>query len=141
MSHISKIELVINSLNDLRQACKQLGFIFAENQKTYQWYGRWMGDSPMPEGISQDQLGHCEHAIIVPECKYEIGVVRQNNHWILLWDSWHTGGLAEKIGLNAGIIKQAYSMVRITREAKKKNYSVIQKRTKQGFRLVLTATA
>jgi hypothetical protein len=39
MSHISKIELVIQSLEDLKEACRQLGFEFMENQKTYKWFG------------------------------------------------------------------------------------------------------
>ncbi len=34
MSHISKIELVIHSLEDLKEACRQLGFEFMKNQKT-----------------------------------------------------------------------------------------------------------
>ena len=60
MSHISKIELEIQSLEDLKLACKRLGFTFIENQNTYQWYGRWVGDSPLPEGINIDDLGKCE---------------------------------------------------------------------------------
>ena len=35
MSHISKIELVIHSLEDLKEACRQLGFEFIKNQKTF----------------------------------------------------------------------------------------------------------
>ena len=137
MSHISKIELIINSLDDLKHACNQLGFTFVEGQKTYQWYGQWMEDTPLPEGVTKDQLGQCDHAIKVPECRYEIGVVKRNDHWILLWDSWHKGGLVKKIGLNAGILKQAYSISRITKQAKLKKYSVSKKKTKQGFRPIM----
>ena len=57
MSHISKIELEIQSLEDLKLACKRLGFTFIKNQETYQWYGRWVGDSALPEGINIDDLG------------------------------------------------------------------------------------
>ena len=63
MSHISKIELVIHSLADLKEACRQLGFEFMENQKTYKWYGRWVGDTPLPEGINIEDIGKCDHAI------------------------------------------------------------------------------
>ena len=52
MSHISKIELVIHSLEDLKEACRQLGFEFMKNQKTYKWYGRWVGDTPLREPLS-----------------------------------------------------------------------------------------
>ena len=90
MSHVSKIELEIQSLEDLKLACKRLGFIFQENQQTYKWYGRSVGDYPLPEGITVDALGHCDHAI-TPECAYEIGVVKRGSKYILLWDSWHAG--------------------------------------------------
>ena len=66
MSHISKIELVIHSLEDLKEACRQLGFEFMENQKTYKWFGRWVGDTPLPEGVKIEDIGKCDHAIRVP---------------------------------------------------------------------------
>ena len=103
MSHVAKIELEIQSLEDLKLACRRLGFIFQENQQNYQWYGRSVGDYPLPEGITVDALGKCDHAIKVPECTYEIGVVKRGTKYILLWDSWHAGGLEQKIGSDAGI--------------------------------------
>ena len=139
MSHISKIELEIQSLEDLKLACRRLGFAFVENQKTYRWYGRWVGDSPLPEGINQDDLGKCDHAINVPECSYEIGVVKRGSKYILLWDAWQTGGLEQKIGKDAGILKQAYTIERIKREAKLKHYQVREVRKDQSIRLVLRA--
>ena len=63
MSHISKIELVIHSLRDLKEACRQLGFEFMVNQKSFKWYGRWVGDTPIPEGINIEDIGKCDHAI------------------------------------------------------------------------------
>ena len=80
MSHISKIEVEIHSLEDLKQACKQLGFRFCENQKTHKWYGT------NSESENKTEFGNCDHAIRVPKCKYEIGVVKQGNHFSLLWD-------------------------------------------------------
>ena len=68
MSHISKIEMEITDLESLKAACKRLGFTFQEYQKTYQWYGRWVGDTKLPEGILESDLGKCDHAIQVPEC-------------------------------------------------------------------------
>jgi hypothetical protein len=138
MSHISKIELKIQSLEDLKQACHRLGFEFIENQQTYQWYGHWVGDQPLPEGITQDQLGKCDHAIRVPNCEYEIGVVKTGDHFILLWDSWKKGGLTAQIGQDAGILKQAYTAERVRSEARRKNYRVVEQKTTQGLRLVLT---
>jgi len=139
MSHVSKIELEILSLEDLKLACKRLGFIFQDNKTTFKWYGRWVGDSPLPEGISQEDLGKCDHAIKVPECAYEIGVVKRGSKYILLWDSWHTGGLEQKIGkgAGAGLLKQAYTIERIKREAKRKKYQIREVKQDQGIRLIL----
>ena len=137
MSHIAKIELEILSLEDLKLACKRLGFTFVENQQNYKWYGRWVGDSPLPEGINVDDLGKCDHAIRVPECSYEIGVVQRGSKYILLWDSWHKGGLEQKIGKDAGILKQAYTIERIRREAKLKSYQVKEIKQDKSIRLVL----
>ena len=137
MSHIAKIELEILSLEDLESACKMLGFSFIENQKTYQWYGRWVGDSPLPEGIALEDLGKCDHAIRIQDCAYEIGIVKKGAKYILLWDSWHTGGLEQKIGKEAGILKQAYTIERIKREAKRKKYQIREIRNDQSIRLVL----
>jgi hypothetical protein len=137
LSHISKIELEINSLEDLKAACLRLGFTFKENQKTYAWYGRFVGDSPLPEGINQEDLGQCDHVIQVPECSYEVGVVKKGLKYILLWDSWYRGGLEQKIGKEAGILKQTYTIERIKREAKHKKYQIKEIQKDQSIRLVL----
>ena len=135
MSHISKIEVEIKSLEDLKAACKQLGFQFCEGQKTHRWYGT--ARASVSENTETD-LGKCDHAIKVHKCKYEIGIVKNGNHYNLLWDSYFTGGLQEKIGEDAGLLKQAYSVERIKREARIKGYRVVQKNVTNGIRLVLS---
>jgi hypothetical protein len=136
MSHISKIELEIKSLDALIEACNRLGFQFVKNQQTYQWYGRYMRDTVLPEGIKEEDLGKCDHAIKVPGCSYEIGVVKKNNSYQLLWDSWESR-LKLSIGENANILKQAYTVETVKQEAKLKGYRVIEKKTDKSIRLVL----
>jgi len=137
MSHISKIELEIQSLEDLKEACIQLGFQFMENQKTYRWFGEWIGDNPLPEGVKIEDIGKCDHAIRVPGCKYEVGIIQQDKKYSLLWDYWHSGGLEEKIGPNAGKLKQAYTVARVKKEARLKGYRVRQSAMDNRIRLVL----
>lgn len=110
MSHISSIKLEINDLNVLKKACKKLGFKFEENQKTYKWYGKYMYDSPLPEGRTIEQLGTCDHAIIVPEAKYDVGIVKSKNgkSYFIEYDFWWQGQLEKYIGKNAARIKQRY---------------------------------
>jgi hypothetical protein len=138
MSHLAKIELEIKDLSALRTAVQNLGYEFREGQQTYAWYGRFVGDAPLPDGVSKEELGKCIHAIRVPGCSYEIGVVQKGPHYILLWDYWHAGGLSKVIGNNAGILKQAYTLERIKKESRLKGYQIHEARTQNGIRILLT---
>jgi len=60
------------------------------------------------------------------------------DHYILLWDYYSEGGLVQKIGSNAGILKQAYTVARVRKEARQKGYRIREKKIDQGVRLVLT---
>ena len=138
MSHISRIELEIKDLQSLKEACKRLGFEFCDNQQSYQWYGRWVGDIPLSEGITEDQLGRCDHAIKVPGAQYEVGVVRKDQSYILLYDEWIKGGLKAKLGVNAGLLKQAYIIETLRKEARQKNYRFHETKMKKQIRVTLT---
>ena len=138
MSHLAKIELEIKDLAALRAAVQNLGYDYRENQQTYAWYGRWVGDSPLPDGVSKEELGKCSHAIRVPGCSYEIGVVQKGPHYVLLWDYWHAGGLSKVIGNNGGVLKQAYALERIRKESRLKGYQIHEARTQNGIRISLT---
>jgi len=137
LSHISKIELEIKDLEALKNACKVLGFQFMENQKEFIWYGKWMGNQPLPTGITEDDIGKCDHAIRVPNAIFEVGVIRKDNSWILLWDNWIGGGLEPDLGKDAGILKQAYSVEAVKKLARKKGYRIVQKKMPQKVRLSL----
>jgi len=137
MSHIAKIELEINDPETLKLACERLGLQFMENQTTYSWYGTSIGDTPLPEGITASDLGKCDHAIRVPGAQYEIGIVKRDRKYILLWDSWHQGGLEQKLGKNAGRLKQAYGIEKVRKEARLKGHRICEQKTNQGIRLVL----
>ena len=139
MSHVSRIELEIKSLEDLKKACKRLGLRFLENQKTYKWYGTWVGDHPLPEGISEKDLGKCDHAIKVPGAHYQIGLVKRDNRYQLLWDSWSAGGLEKVLGKNAGMLKQAYAVEAVNRASRLAGLKLRENRNKGFIRLKLTA--
>jgi hypothetical protein len=138
MSHVARIALEIKDLCTLKQACARLGFELVEGRKTYKWYGSYMKDYPLPEGFSPEDLGKCDHAIRVPGAAYEVGVVKRNGRYLLLWDFWQDGGLEPRLGKNAGRLKQAYAIARATVEARRKGYQVQEQRTRQGIRLTLT---
>jgi hypothetical protein len=140
LSHISTIELEITDLDALKDACQRLGFEFQENKHTFAWYGYWVGKYPLPEGMTPEDLGRCNHAIQVPGAEYEVGVIKRDHHYILFWDSWRAGGLEKESALGKGAkrLKQAYAIERIKNEARKKNFRLHEKKIDQGVRLTLT---
>ena len=138
MSHIAKIEMEINDLDALKKACKSLGFQFMENQKTYIWYGRWVGDTPLPQGVNIEDIGKCTHAIKVPEAVYEVGVVQKGSKYHLMWDFWRGGGLEKHIGKDACKLKQAYTLERIRKAARVKGYLTHETRINNGVRVAMT---
>ena len=80
MSHVSHIQLKIFDLSAVKRACERLGFIFMENQKTYEWYGKLVQPElyPLPEGITEIQSSafeNCENLerVQLPETLEKIG--------------------------------------------------------------------
>lgn len=127
MSHVAKIEVEIKDLDALRAACAKLGLSFQEGKTSYAWFGRSVGDYPLPEGFTVADLGTCEHAIGVPGASYEIGVTRRRDGrpgFALLWDSWHAGGLERALGAGAGKLVQRYGIEAARRAALRAGYSV-----------------
>ena len=119
MSHISKIELEVKDLAVLSQACSRLGLEFIRGKKQFRWYGK---------------DAHCDHVIKVPGADYEIGVVRKNQKYELNCD-FYDRGIEKVIGRQGGLLKQAYAVAKTRIEARKKGYSVLEKRTDAGIRL------
>lgn len=123
MSHLSKIEIQINDLQALQQACRVMGLAFAENQRQFKWYN---GLSP------------CDHVIRVPGASYELGVVRNGKNYELQCDFWSSGGLVDKLGQNGNLLKKHYSLERVKSEARKNRYNIREQRIENGTRLILT---
>jgi len=119
MSHISKIELQVNDLSILSSACARLGLELIRSRKSFKWYGK---EAP------------CDHAIMVPQAEYEIGVIDRNGLYELNCD-FYDRNLEQVIGKNGGLLKQAYAVAKTTVEARRKGYSVLEKRTDNGIRL------
>jgi len=123
MSHLSKIEMAIYDLSSLKEACKSLGISFMENQKTFKWY---------------NGSGQCDYAIRVPDANYEVGIIKHKDRYELQWDDYRPGGLVEKLGKSAGLLKQAYAVAKITKEARQKKYNIRHQSVDNGIQLVLS---
>jgi hypothetical protein len=144
MSHVAKIELEIKDLDALAKAAASLGLELVRGQKNYRWYGRHVGDYPLPQGFTREDLGSCEHAIRVPgsDRAYEIGVVQRRDGkagYTLLWDFWQGGyGLQAKVGSDGQKLRQAYTTEAAVANYTRKGFRV-QRTTKEG-RVIITAT-
>ena len=123
MSHITQINIEIKSLDALKAACERLGLRWIEGQTTYKWYGRFVGDSPMPQGFTVEDLGKCTHAIQVPGASYEIGVVIRNGKTQLMWDFYSSGGLEKALGKGGEQLIQAYAIETAKLDALSQGYN------------------
>jgi hypothetical protein len=119
MSHISKIELEVRDLGILGQACKRLGLGLIRGKRQFRWYGN---DAP------------CDHAIRVPGADYEIGVITKNGRYELSCD-FYDRALETVIGRQGGLLRQAYAVEKTKTEARKKGYSVRERKTDTGIRV------
>jgi len=103
MSHVTTIDLFITDLDALSKACERLGLELVIGQKTFKWFGEFVGDYKKADGIDVKDYGKCEHAIRVKgnTKAYEIGLVKRNDGkpgYRLAWDFFAGGfGLCEKV--------------------------------------------
>lgn len=147
MSHVATVELEVKDLECLARAATRLGLEFREGQQTYHWWGQHVGDYPVPEGFTVEDLGHCEHAIGWPgidhggknylngdsgfgdSTHYEIGVRRRRDAhgrelpgYVLLWD-FMDQKLVTQIGENGNQLKQAYAVEVALKQARLQGFS------------------
>jgi hypothetical protein len=125
MSHIAECKAQLKSFDALEAAARRLGGSLIRGQKTYKWFGRWVGDTKMPEGMTKADLGKCDHAIRFPGATYEVGVrAQKDGSFTLAWDWWNTGGLLPIMGdPQAGRFVQAYGIEAAKRAALRRGYS------------------
>lgn len=100
MSHVVDIKADFVESGCLKKAAAFLGFEVRE-KSTYKWFGRHVGDYPLPEGFSKEDLGQCEFALGVPGHPeaYEIGVVKKRDGspgFTMLFDFWGPGQITQE---------------------------------------------
>lgn len=115
------------------------GLHWKENQKTWAWYGKWVGDYDASDaayklGIETKDYGTCEHAIKVDGSNYEIGVMKRNDGkgWSLVFDFFgHNGQQIQKVvGTGAEKLSVEYQREYVTRFANLENMNINWEETK-----------
>lgn len=158
MSHVATIKLEIKDIDCLAKACARLGLEFRPGQTTYKWFGKHVGDYPMPEGFSVDDLGKCEHAIGIPgeqtsvvfdhaanrgvstPGSYEVGLVRSRTGpgWTPIWD-FIDARLVQAVGKDCCKLKQAYAAEVAVKQARMQGFGVREEQRADGsIRMVLS---
>lgn len=137
MSHVITMELQIKDLNALEVACKELGCQFIKGQTKYNWWGHHVGDYPLPEGFTKEEMGICEHAIKVPNTNWEIGVVKDKQNkdsYKLIYDFYGSEGrkIQNACGNNLGELKKRYTVNAIKNKIKNKKASVKEEKLQNG---------
>ena len=145
MSHTETIDLEVTDLKTLANTAKRLGGELRIGQLTYRWYGKFMRDYPLPEGITEKDLGKCVHAIKFPGINYEVGVIKsktQKGAYELLWD-FYDGQLKRKMGGKKAVaFIQHYTMEKVSQAAMQKGKlcreSVIKTELGEKRRITIT---
>jgi hypothetical protein len=156
MSHTVSIDTKFKDLECVFSSLRALGFTVHENQKTYNWYRKWVGDSKMADGFTwhttrgsryshtfdptKRMLGTCDHAAGYPfqstERNYEIGIYQQaRGDWGLTMD-WFDPKLGAMVGNGNGDmskIKEEYSYQVTAKWARQNGW----KCTRVGSKIVL----
>lgn len=141
MSHVVAISVEIgtdaDSLAAVKQVCRELGLVFKEGKKTYQWWGTSVGDSPLPDGFKAEDLGKCDHAIGIPGTDWEVGLARPRNGkgYRLMFDFYGPQGrpILEKLGgEKANKFVQLYGVAKAEISARKLGHAVTRQVLKNG---------
>lgn len=146
MSHIVTCSAVeLRDLEAIKRACQRLGWVFHFGQETFRWYGVFLGDTePSKDLFTEEEwsawqamtaeqrrdwmtthFGKCQHAISIPNCAYEVGLVYKQGRWLPLWDSWQSGGLDKVLTPESGLggLAQAYAVEKIKLDAESRGWS------------------
>lgn len=133
MSHVVTIKCQIRDLASLDLACKRVGFELVRGKKSFEWYGRWVGDydgedAAYRNGLTTEEYGQCDHVIKVPGAKYEIGLKAQNDGAFKpVFDNFSPGGLADIKAENGmkGLLP-AYAAEVAKAQLRRKGYTPIE---------------
>ncbi len=97
-SHVVTVNVKITDLDALRAAAEHCGLTFSKAD-TYTWYGRHVGDYPLPEGFKASDLGKCDYKLSRPDAPgaYEIGIVQREDGFVPIFDFYgHSGRQLQK---------------------------------------------
>lgn len=132
MSHVVKIATKFSSIPALLEAAEKCG-LQKLDKNTFNWYGRHVGDYPLPQGFTASDMGKCDQFALglkdAPNA-YEIGVCKArdgSDGYELLFDFWAGGyGLEEAIGEGGMTLCEEYGAAYAKQQLMEQGYIVTE---------------
>lgn len=130
MSHVTDLRLKIHDLDALEEAAEKCGLELRRDQKTFAWWGTFVGDSRDYGEMRPDSMGKCEHALRVKGDNprngsagpWEIGIAKSKDGdgYGLFYDTYGTAGsrLTAAVEQNANKLRREYAYAVAAKKAK-----------------------
>ncbi len=119
MSHVSEVKLKLKDLDAVEEAAKACGLELVRGQKSFKWYGTFVGDTTPPVGRDPKDYGKCEHALRQTDMRggYEVGLVPalDGDGYDALFDSWSSQG--GRLPGKLSTLKREYAAAVTTKKA------------------------
>jgi hypothetical protein len=133
----------LKDLDAVKEAALLCGLEFRENQRTFKWYGTFVGDTTPPAGRDPKDYGKCEHALRQTDMQggYEVGLVPalDGEGYDALFDSWSSQG--GRLPGKMAALKREYAAAVATKKAvatlARKGFSKVTRENLPGNRIRL----
>jgi len=145
MSHVVSVKTIIKDLDCLRAAVAMFPkLIWKENQKKYEWWGRWVkdyhkADAAYKNGIDPSEYGKCEHAIGMPGVTYEMGICKRSDGqgYSPVWDFVYDGHrFNEYLGDSAEQLMTEYNRQVMLKYGEQNGYAVNEEVLQDGRKVI-----
>jgi hypothetical protein len=150
MSHVSAIsDFLVTDLAVWSESCAAHGLEFRRDQKTFNWYKKWLDDwsstrAASNQGFDPKTFGTCEHAVALKDATpadYEIGLVKHpegKDGFAVVYDSFGPGKrIEEKVGVDLVALKAEYNERLALKHLRKRGFRVQRTLDSRG-RVILT---
>lgn len=111
---IATVQLQLRDLTALRAVCRLRGWEFRAGQQSHRAFGQ------------RSDFIHCAHAIGIPGCAYEIGLVAQADHFLPVWDAGLKNGLEEALGPGCQLLWRSYVRETVRRASQPRGHTFNQ---------------
>ena len=82
---------MLESIEACERAARYLGGTLDASRKTFKWYDRWMNDyheedAAYKQGVAVEDYGKCDAVIHFPGVQYEVGLIKTDAGYRLIFD-------------------------------------------------------